>query len=229
MLIRTSRCCCTQNATVDNFCVHFSLSRTWHFCIYILLQTCTYLPCMYVHMWQEVFLFQHRLRSSTSHLIWHFLSVGMVEISIFSYLKRLIKITVFSSTGWCGFFALKLILPLKTSLSTSSCTEFILTALTSLRSIFALSPFVPRCLASLYIHFWLLSCFPPVLQITLIEREHSLSCSIHPFQQQTGSILTWAQSDAGQASLRPDLSIFSMFLSLCCISSFFSYPLCRWI
>lgn len=78
-----------------------------------------------------------------------------------------------------GFFALKLILPLKISLSTSSCTEFILPAMTYLLGIFALSPFLPWCLTSLYILFWLLSCFSTLLQITMCEREHALSCSVH--------------------------------------------------
>lgn len=88
------------------------------------------------------------------------------------------KITVSSSTGCCGCFALKLILPLKIPLSTSSCTEFILSALTSLLGIFAPS-FLPWCLASRYILFWLLFCFSTLLQVILCERERAFSCSIH--------------------------------------------------
>lgn len=131
------------------------------------------------------------------------------------------KITIFFSTGGCAFFALRFILPLQISLSRSSCTEFILPALPSLLDIFALSPFLPWCLS-----FRLLSHFSALLQITLCEREHVLSCStgVHT-PPSSNQVLYWL-------GLRCRAGIFETFwsfLSCCCISSFFSYPLCRWI
>lgn len=92
--------------------------------------------------------------------------------------------------------------------------------------------FSPWCLASLYIPFCLVSCFSMLLQITLCEREPTVSCSICMHTTSSCSQgLYWLGHSQMQGRHLWDLLVipyFSYSVLLCCISSFFSYALCRW-
>lgn len=87
MLIRTFTCCCTKNCYCRKFLCLLSSEEDLKFSYvantHYYKHACTCLVPNY--MWQEVFQFQHHLRCSASHLMWHFLSLWMVEISIVSY------------------------------------------------------------------------------------------------------------------------------------------------